>query len=110
MIRGFNPDSSIWQEGECSVFGKNGSLETLIEAQLPASRQKRTENSRANFKDLQWTYLFNKKDELSKVTQDGQMKLVSNAANLTSQNEMAWYGRRQEEFTLRQPRALKFQV
>ena len=87
-----------WQEGEWPVFGENGSLDRLIEAQLPAPRQKRTENGRANFKDLQWTYLFNKNDELIKVTQDGQLKLVGNAANLTSQSEMAWYGRRQEEF------------
>lgn len=89
----------IWAEGQWPVFGENGSLDTVIEAQLPAPRQNKTKHSSMNFKDLQWTYLFNKNEDLIKISDDGQvLQLMGNEANLASQDEMAWYGRRQAEF------------
>lgn len=96
-----------WEEGEWPVFGKNGTLETEIDAQLPASREDKTDERPASFNDLNWTYLFSKNDELIKVTQDGQLELLGNEANLASQKEMAWYGRRQEEFTFTATASLK---
>lgn len=88
-----------WEEGQWPIFGEKGSLDTVIDAQLPAPRQAKQIQERANFKDLQWTYLFNRNDDLIQVSEDGQsLQLIGNAANLTKQDEMAWYGRRQEEF------------
>lgn len=96
-----------WEVGQWPVFGENGSLDTVIEAQLPAPRTHRIENKRAGFKDLHWTYLFNKSDDLVKVTEEGQLELLANAANLNSQDEMAWYGRRQTEFSFTATASLK---
>lgn len=87
-----------WEANKWPVFGENGSLATIIDAPLPAVREEKAARI-DNFKALEWTYLFAKNDHLVRPTSDGsQLQLLGNASNLTSQSEMAWYGRRQEEF------------
>jgi len=102
-----------WDKEGWPLFGKNGSVDLVMEADLlpqhPFPQKPVRDDFDGDKLDLCWNFLFNPDNSLWSLTErKGYLTLRGSAANLSDKETLAWVGRRQQHMACKVSTHLTF--
>lgn len=102
-----------WDKDLWPVFGSNGSVDLVMEANCLPHHPFSSKDTRDNFNesklDLCWNFLFNPDNSLWSLTERrGFLTLKGSAASLSDKETLAWVGRRQQHMNCKASAHLSF--
>lgn len=91
----------MWDQDKWPIFGNNGSIDLVMEADCLPQHPYPQKNTRDDFLgdtlDLCWNFIYSRDDTLWSLTERrGFLTLKGNEAGLSDKETSAWVGRRQE--------------